>query len=414
MLAVDVIVVGGGQSGSQLAISLRELGFTGSILIITKETYHPYERPPLSKDYLSGDGNLEWLYYRDVDFWDEKKISFLFDKSVTEIVPNEKKVVLDSGEAFGYSNLVWAAGGEPRRIQIPGSELAGIHYLRTVEDANGLVKEAKQAKRAVIVGGGFIGLEVASALTKLGVRVIVVEALDRLLARVTVKEVSDYYEREHLSHGTDIRFEQSVVGFQGEAGQVNGVELATGELLPAEIIVVGIGLIPNVTPLQEAGALVENGVNIDGLGKTSLPDIYALGDCANFENKYTHNNRVRLESVQNAVDRAKSIARSIMHLPVGNEAVPWFWSTQYDEKFKTVGIQHAHDEYLVRGSLADGKFSIVYLREGRVIAVDTVNNMKDYAQAKLIIADGRVFDKKSLNDISVSFKELLASESSNV
>lgn len=405
----DVLIVGSGHGGVATASTLRQLGFEGSIAIVSADVDEPYERPPLSKDYLTGDKDFHSIHARGPDFWTDKQIALRLGETVTAIDAAEHRVRTSKGE-IGYGKLVWAAGGAPRRLTCDGHDLAGLHTIRSRVDVDHLRGECAEAQHIVVIGGGYIGLEAAASLTKLGKSVTVVEALDRLLARVAAPAISDFFLARHRAEGVDIRLEAAVTCIEGEDGRVTRVLLADGTALPADLVIVGIGIVPAVGPLAEAGADCPNGAAVDDYCRTSLPDIYAIGDCALHRNALGPARPVRVESVQNAADQGSTVAHHIAGQPVAYAATPWFWSHQYDVKLQTVGLNSDHDETVLRGEPASGRFSLVYLRAGRVVALDCVNNVKDYVQGRGLV-EGRVrADRAALADPEIPLKSLVLQE----
>ena len=405
-MKTDVLIVGAGQAGAQVAISLRQGGFPGSIVMVGSEPDLPYERPPLSKEYLSGEREAARLALRPLDFWAGRDVQLKLGCRVTSVDAEAHVVVTDMGEAITYRQLVWAAGGCPRPLPVPGSDLAGVHVIRTREQVDRLRAEAAEASAIVVIGGGYIGLEAAAVLAKQGKRVTVLEALDRVLARVAAAPISAFYEAEHRAHGVDVRTGVGISHIGGEGGRVTHVVLGSGDKVPADLVIVGIGLIPHQAVLAAAGAACHNGVEVDDYCRTSLPDVFAIGDCAYHPNPYAGGERVRLESVQNAVDQAKTVAGVILGQPTPYKALPWFWSNQYDLKLQTAGLNHGYDETVLRGDPRTRSFSLVYLRQGRVVAVDAVNAVKDFVSGKLLIEAGVRPDRTRLADLAVPLKEV--------
>ncbi len=402
----DVVIVGAGHGGAQAAIALRQAKFEGSILMIGDEPELPYERPPLSKDYLAGEKSFDRLLIRPAAFWQERDITMLYSTRVTAVDPAAHQVTTSDGTKIGYGKLIWAGGGSPRRIDCAGHDLAGVHYVRTRADVDRMIAELPDVKRVAVIGGGYIGLEAAAVLVKLGRHVTVIEALDRVLARVAGEALSRFYEATHRAHGVDLRLNCPVDHLVGQDGKVVGVALADGERIDADLVVIGIGIIPSVEPLIAAGADGSNGVAVDAQCRTSLPDIFAVGDCALHANAFAGGATIRLESVQNANDMATVAARTIAGVDAQYDAVPWFWSNQYDLKLQTVGLSTGFDDAVVRGDPAGGSFSVVYLRDGRVIALDCVNMIKDYVQGRKLVVEGSVPDRDRLADVDVPLKEL--------
>ena len=403
----DVIVVGAGHGGANAAGTLRQLGFAGSIAMIGEEPDLPYERPPLSKDYLAGSKPFERILIRPATFWAERGIDMLLGKTVVTVDAEAHRITTDTGEAFEYGQLVWATGGSPRRLTCAGHDLVGVHAIRTRADTDRLMAELPGIERVVVIGGGYIGLEAAAALTKAGKAVILLEALDRVLARVAGEPLSRFYEAEHRAHGVTIRLSQTVACVEG-GDRVTGVRLAGGEVIPADAVIVGIGIIPATTPLTEAGAAGDNGVDVDARCRTSLPDIFAIGDCARHSNRHADHRPIRLESVQNANDQAVVAARTIMGISTDYDAVPWFWSNQYDLKLQTVGLSTGADAFVLRGNPDDRRFSLIYLKQGRVAALDCVNMIKDYVDGRKLIESGAIVDPALLADPAIPLKSLLS------
>lgn len=406
MMNFDVVIVGAGHGGAQVAIMLRTQKFAGSIAIIGDEPELPYERPPLSKEYFAGEKEFERIQLRPAKYWDERDVTMLLGTRVVAVDAAAHSVTTDGGQTIGYGKLVWATGGSPRMLPIPGGELPGVQGVRTRADADAMKAASETANQIVVIGGGYIGLEAAAVLRKAGKKVVLLEALDRVLARVAGPELSRFYEREHREHGVDLRLGVAVEAIEGE-GRVTGVRLADGEVIPADLVIVGIGIVPAVEPLIAAGAAGGNGVLVDRLCKTSLPDIYAIGDCAAHENDFAEGACIRLESVQNANDQANVVAKGIVGDEAPYHAIPWFWSNQYDLKLQTAGLSGGYDRAVMRGDPATRSFSVVYLKAGRVIAIDCVNATKDYVQGRMIVTAGLVATAEQLADTETPLKALL-------
>lgn len=403
----DVVIVGAGHGGAQAAIMLRQLGFGGSLAIVGDEPEPPYERPPLSKDYLAGEKTFERLLIRPERFWAERDVTMLLGQRVVAVDPNAHHVATAAGEQIGYGKLIWAAGGRARALPCAGADCPQVHAVRTRADVDRMMAELDRVERVAVIGGGYIGLEAAAVLTKLGKQVTLFESLPRVLARVAGDELSRFYEAEHRAHGVDVRLGAQVHELLSESGRLTGVRLADGEMVPADMAIVGIGIIPEVGPLLEAGAVGGNGVDVDGQCRTSLPDVFAIGDCAAHENRFAGGARIRLESVQNANDQANVAARAIVGEPVAYDATPWFWSNQYDLKLQTVGLSTGYDAAVTRGEPAARSFSVVYLKNGRVSALDCVNATKDYVQGRKLVEAAAEIEPARLADTQVPLKELL-------
>ena len=402
----DVLIVGAGHGGAQAAIALRQRKFEGTIAMIGEEPEIPYERPPLSKDYFSGEKTFERILIRPAAFWDERHVAMLTGRRVAKIDPAAHTVTTDDGETIGYGELVWATGGHARRLTCAGHDLIGVHSVRTRADVDRMMGELATTSRVAVIGGGYIGLEAAAVLAKFGKQVIVLEAQDRVLARVAGEPLSRFYEAEHRAHGVDVRLGVTVECIEEKDGRAAGVRLGGGELVEAEMVIVGIGIVPAVEPLMAAGARGGNGVAIDEHGRTSLPHVFAIGDCAMHANAYAEGLPIRLESVQNANDLATTVARAITGDEEPYNSVPWFWSNQYDLRLQTVGLSSGHDSTVTRGDIASRSFSIIYLKQGHVVALDCVNAVKDYVQGKALVVGRVAADPAALADPEIPLKSL--------
>lgn len=404
----DVLIVGSGHGGAQTAIALRQSGFGGTVAIVSEENDLPYERPPLSKDYLSGDRAFERILIRPATFWPDKDVAMLLGRQVISVDPQAHVVALSDNSPLFYRTLVWAAGGAPRRLACAGADLAGVHSVRTRADVDRLTGELHRVTRVVVIGGGYIGLEAAAILTKLGKQVTLLEASSRVLARVAGEPLSRFYEREHRARGVDVRLGVEVVCIEGRDGAARRVRLADGQAIDCEMVVVGIGIAPAVGPLLAAGAAGSDGVDVDEYCRTSLPDVLAVGDCAAHVNAFAGGGRIRLESVQNASDQAAVAARSIVGALRPYDAVPSFWSNQFDLRLQTVGLSAGHDAAVIRGDMPSRSFSVVYLKNGRVTALDCVNSARDYAQGRALVAARAAVPPDQLADTSRPLKEFAA------
>lgn len=400
----DVLIVGAGHGGANCAVQLRQLGFAGSIGVAGEEPELPYERPPLSKDFLSGDKSFDRMLLRPEAFWADRNVTFLKGTRITAVDAAAHSVTSEAGATIGYGDLVWAAGGHPRKLTCNGADLAGIHAIRTRADVEALKAELAGASRIVVIGGGYIGLEAAAVLAKAGKAVTVLEAMDRVLARVAGAALSHFYEAEHRAHGVVIRTGCKVDCILGRDGRAVAVKLGDGNELPADLVIVGIGIVPAVAPLLGAGAAGGNGVHVDDFCRTSLPGVFAIGDCASHANEFAGGAEIRLESVQNANDMATTVARAITGQPQPYRAVPWFWSNQYDLRLQTVGLSLGFDRTVLRGDPASRAFSLVYLKQGRVIALDCVNAARDYVQGKALVEHGIAVPPAALADAGTPLK----------
>lgn len=402
MDVLDVVIVGAGHAGANCAAELRKAGFEGTVALLSDEAEQPYERPPLTKDYLTGDRGAEQIRFRTPEAWHERAIDVRLAHRVEAVDAEAHVLRLADGSALRYGKLVWAAGGTPRRLGCEGATLDGIHVIRAKHDIDALKADLAGREHVVVVGGGYVGLEAAAALTKLGgVRVTVVEAQARLLARVAGEALSSFVEAEHRGRGVEIVTGAQVAALKGRDGRVASVELADGRSIAADLVIAGIGIVPNAQLLIDAGAQGSNGVDVDEACRTSLPDVYAIGDCARRAHPLVAGDALRIESVPNAVEQAGIVAAAITGKPAPKPGVPWFWSTQYDLRIQMAGISDGYDEVVVRGDVAARAFVVLYLRGGRVIALDAVNATKEYVQGRALIATDVVLTREQLEDMSV-------------
>lgn len=379
------IIVGAGHAAAQMVASLRGEGWDGEILLIGDEASMPYQRPPLSKAYLAGAMTAQQLLIRPEAFYQKHKVELLLNTRVTKIDRERRIVSTNRRQTHSYDKLCLATGTRPRRLgSVPGAELAGIHYLRSLADIDRIRGDMAAARKAVIVGGGYIGLETAASLRKGGLDVTVIEAADRILQRVTSPQLSDFFRRVHRQHGVTILESTGLAEFCGEAGRVVSVRTTRGHLLTADIVVVGVGVEVNGDLAQDCGLDFDNGIVVDDYCRTSDANIVAIGDCTNQYNAH-YQRRLRLESVPNATEQAKTAAKLLCGKPQVNDSLPWFWSDQYDIKLQIAGISDGYDEMETRGDVQSGCFAIYYLRQGVVIATDAINSPRDFMLAKKLI-----------------------------
>ncbi|HTJ63686.1 MAG TPA: FAD-dependent oxidoreductase [Alphaproteobacteria bacterium] len=403
-MSETIIVIGAGHAGAQIVESLRSGGFDGKLIMIGDEAYRPYDRPSTSKELLSGGIELDRIFLKREQFYADKAIDLRLDTTATAIDAAKRTVTLSTGEALSYDKLVIATGARARRLQVPGADLDGVFYLRSLADSHAIGARLGPGKRLAIVGGGYVGLEVAASATKLGCKVTVIEALERLLARVAGAEVADFYVAAHRAAGVDFHFGVVIERFVGE-GSVKAVQLTDGTEIPADAVVVGIGAIPNTELAAAAGLAVENGIVVDDCGRTTDPAIFAVGDATNHPNDLL-GKRLRLESVPAAMGQARAAASAILGTPKPFHEIPWFWSDQYDIKLQIVGISEIGDQVVLRGDPAERRFAAFYLRKGKVVAVNAVNSGKDFIQGKKLVAEGRVPDVAKLADPAVPLAEV--------
>ena len=398
-----IVIIGAGHAAGQAAASLRQAKFEGSITIIGDEAHVPYQRPPLSKQYLAGTQVADKVYLRAEKFYADKDIQLMLDTRATQIDPGTKTINLDNGETIAYEKLLISTGSRPRKLSIEGSDLSGIHYLRTMDDVDGIRADVKPGANLVIVGGGYIGLEVAAVGIELGMNVHVLEMEERILQRVTTPEMSAYYHKLHSDRGVHIHTQTGVTGFSGN-GKVENV-LCGDESFAADIVIVGIGIIPNIEIAEEAGILCDNGIVVDDHCCTSDPDIYAAGDCTNHPNPLM-NKRLRLESVPNAMDQARVSTANMLGDDKVYAAIPWFWSDQYELKLQMVGFSADGDSQVLRGDMENHQFAIFYLKDGKVVAADAVNSPKEFMLCKQLV--GKPADPAQLADPETDLKSLLS------
>ena len=408
----DVLIVGGGHGGAQTAIALRGEGFDGTLAILSQENEMPYERPPLSKEYLAREKDFERLYIRPQSYWKEKSVDLLLGRTVVSVSPDERKVTCCDGRVVGYRKLVWATGGEPRSLSVPGGNLHGVHAVRDREDVDAIMARLDNVKDVVVIGGGYIGLEAAAVLTKLGKKVVLLETLGRVLARVAGEDLSRFYEEDHRAHGVDVRLSAMVKAIEGQAS-VHSVRLSDGECIAAQMVIVGIGIDPRIAPLEKAGASTQNGVLVDPQCRSSLPEIFAIGDCAAHANRFADGGVIRLESVQNANDMANVVAKTICGKEAKYESTPWFWSNQYDLRLQSVGLSFDFDQSVLRGDPRTRQFSVVYLKRGRVVALDCVNNARDYSHGRKLVEQGIFVEAAEIADSGRQLREWLRTSESS-
>ncbi len=397
-----IVIIGAGQGAGQAAASFRQEGYEGELIILGDEAFPPYQRPPLSKQYLSGTMPLERVFVRAEKFYADKNIDLRLNTRVEKLSVEDKTVTTTEGETIAYEKLMIATGSRPRILNIEGSDLGGIHYLRTIADVDEIQKSMKSAKNVVIVGGGYIGLEVASVAVTEGLNVTVLEMEDRILQRVTTPEMSEYYHQLHSERGLKIKTNTTVSGFKGD-GDVTHV-LCGDESIEADLVLVGIGIIPNIELAQDAGLSCENGITVDDHCQSSNPDIYAIGDCANHPNPIL-GRRLRLESVPNAMEQARVATSNMLGGDKIYSSVPWFWSDQYELKLQMVGFSSDGDTQVLRGDKSKNQFAIFYLKEGNVVAVDAVNSPREFMICKQLY--GKPVDAEVLANPETELKSLL-------
>jgi 3-phenylpropionate/trans-cinnamate dioxygenase ferredoxin reductase subunit len=416
MLSNDrgTVIVGASQAGLQLAVSLRQLGHRAPITLVGEETHAPYQRPPLSKEFLAGQAEFETLAFRATDFYATHGIDLVCGECVTDLALDSTgpegygTARISGGRELPFSQLALTVGAGPRRLAaLPGADLDGICYLRDHDDAVHLRLRLATARRVVVVGGGFIGLEVAAAARATGKDVTVVEATDRLMGRAVAPVVSEFYRTAHERRGITVRLATGVTGFEGAEGRVSGISLADGTRLPADLVLVGVGVVPRTELAEQLGLECDRGIVVDAFARTSNPAVVSAGDCTVRPHPLTGVGRVRLESVQNAVAQAQTAAATLAGRPEDVRAVPWFWSFQGDLKLQIAGLSHDYDEYVVRGEPDSERFSVLYYRQGRLLAVDALNRPADYMAARKALANGATIPGEQARDADVPLKSLI-------
>jgi 3-phenylpropionate/trans-cinnamate dioxygenase ferredoxin reductase subunit len=401
------VIIGASHAAAQLAPTLRQEGWQGRIIIVGDEPYMPYHRPPLSKTFLSGEKSLEDINIRPPIIYEKAEIEFMLNTRVESIDRDNKKLSLDSGETLEYNKLALTTGSRVRKVDLPGIDLEGVYYLRDVNDVEKIKAHVEAGKKAVIVGGGYIGLETAAVLRQSGMEVSVLEMMERVLQRVTAPEVSAFYDRIHSEEGVNINCGVGVSAIEGET-KVSKVICSDGSEYAADLVVVGVGIMPNVELAEAAGLEVNNGIVVDEFARTSDADIVAAGDCTMHHNAL-YDRDIRLESVQNATDQARVAALTLCGKEKAYAALPWFWSDQYDLKLQIAGLSQGYDEVIVRGDRENSRsFAAFYLKDGVVISVDAVNKPPEFMVGKRLINGKVKVDKTKLADNSVSMKELIA------
>ena len=394
----DVIIIGGGQAGSMLAITLRKHKFLGSILIISDEHHLPYHRPPLSKNFLTGATTTKSLYFKPSAYYEKNKVDILLNNNVKSINRTDKNIGLKNGSKFYYKKLVIATGSKLNKLDLH-CDKQGIYYLKTINDSRRIRSLFDQQKKIVIIGAGYIGLEIAAAASNKNHHVIVLEADNRVMSRSVCPETSDFFEMMHEKEGVNFFFNALIKNIHQHDNQ-KMIALNNYESINADAIIIGIGVRPKIDLAVDAGLDCQNGITVNKFCQTSDDNIFAVGDCANYPNSI-YDQRLRLESVQNAIEQAKIAASAINQIDLPHDHIPWFWSDQYNIKLKIAGVTKGYDNYVVRGNVAEEKFSVFYLKNGRLIALETVNDNKSFSVGKKLIK----------NQVSVPIKDLEDKES---
>ncbi|MEY4067558.1 MAG: hypothetical protein RIQ44_770 [Actinomycetota bacterium] len=406
-----ILIVGAGQSGMQIADTLREEGFEGEITMIGDESALPYQRPPLSKAFLYGEADEESLQFRNQKFYQDNRIDLILGDAVVAIstAPGKPVATTASGRKVEFDRMALAPGSTPRRLTAAGSDLDGVLYLRSLEDAKALKARWADAQDVVVIGGGFIGLEVAAVASKAGKTVTVLEGADRMMARAVCPITSEYFKAAHERRGASVVLNARIAGFDGSGDKVSAVRLEDGTSIRADIVMVGIGVLARTEVANLLGIELENGaISVDEFAQTSNPLVVAAGDAVMLPNPTGAPGRVRLESVQNAVDQAKVAARTLLGKREPYHALPWFWSDQADLKLQIAGLSTGYDQTVLRGNPDSDAFSVLYYRGGRLIAIDCVNQVSDFMAARRCLSNGGTIDAAAASDSSVALKTLIS------
>ncbi len=403
-MSKTVVIAGAGHAAGQLVASLRHHKFDGRIVLVGEEPFLPYQRPPLSKKYLAGELPAERLYLKPQSFYEEAGVDLHLDTRITAVDRKAKTVSVDGADDITFDKLVMALGSRPRRLRLDGENLERVHYLRSIADVDAIRDDMQPGRRLVIVGAGYIGLEVAAVAQQAGLDVTVVEMADRVMSRVVSPEISDFYQIEHTNQGVKFRLSTGVAAFSGKK-RVKAVVTSEEEEIPADLVIIGVGVVPNSELASSAGLAVDNGIVVDDHCRSSDPDIFAVGDCTLHPNEI-YGRKLRLESVHNAVEQAKTAAANICGKEQAYCQVPWFWSDQYDLKLQIAGLSRGYDDVVIRGNPAKRSFSCLYLKDGRLIAVDAINAPRDFVQSKPLIQSRAPLRPELLADQETALQDL--------
>jgi 3-phenylpropionate/trans-cinnamate dioxygenase ferredoxin reductase subunit len=399
----QVIIIGASHAGAEAAIALRTQGWEGKILLVGDEPTLPYQHPPLSKGYFHQAVTSQQLLIKKQALYEKAKVEVMLGESVTAIDKANKTISLACGSSLSFDYLIIATGARARKLSIPGAELCGINYLRTLSDADQIISQVNAQSHLLVVGAGYIGLEIAASATKLGAKVTVLESFGRVLSRVTNEQMSEFYQNLHNQNGVQIKLNSGVTEFRA-SGERYVAMLPDGQELTFDSAVIGIGVLPNIELAELAGLACDNGIVVDNKTRTSEPDIFAIGDVSNHPNPF-YQRQIRLESVPNAMEQAKVAAAAICGKEKVHDAFPWFWSDQFDVKLQTAGLSQGYDSTVIRGDMAAKKFALFYLKQGKVIAVDAINSPRDFMKAKMLIPTGISISESKLADTTSQWFE---------
>ena len=401
----NLLIIGAGQSAIQCISTLKKEGYSGSITLVGEEEHLPYQRPPLSKGFLEDSVNKERLYFKKLEFFTENKVQLYLGLSAEKLEIDNQKVYLSDNSELEFDKLVFATGSRVRYLDFPGSELKSIFYLRDLDDAEAIKKDLETSENLVIIGAGYIGLEAAAIAAKKNKIVTIIEMADRVMNRTVDPQISEYYLNLHKSYGVKFHFNTSLETINKVSDSLE-VVCSDGTEVKADSVLIGAGVVPNIELAEEAGIYCDNGIIVDEFGQTNFKNIYACGDCTNHPNKILNKN-LRLESVHNAMEQAKTVASSVMNNPMEYNQVPWFWSDQYDHKLQIVGLSGDHDLVTMRGNTNDAKFMLFYTKDEELIAVDAINNPKEFLISRKLVANKVKIKPNVISDLNTNLNDLI-------
>ena len=401
----NLLIIGAGQSAIQCISTLKKEGYSGSITLVGEEEHLPYQRPPLSKGFLEDSLNKERLYFKKLEFFTENKVQLYLGLSAEKLEIDNQKVYLSDNSELEFDKLVFATGSRVRYLDFPGSELKSIFYLRDLDDAEAIKKDLETSENLVIIGAGYIGLEAAAIAAKKNKKVTIIEMADRVMNRTVDPQISEYYLNLHKSYGVKFHFNTSLETINKVSDSLE-VVCSDGTEVKADSVLIGAGVVPNIELAEEAGIYCDNGIIVDEFGQTNFKNIYACGDCTNHPNKILNKN-LRLESVHNAMEQAKTVASSVMNNPMEYNQVPWFWSDQYDHKLQIVGLSGDHDLVTMRGNTNDAKFMLFYTKDEELIAVDAINNPKEFLISRKLVANKVKIKPEVICDPNTNLNDLI-------
>ena len=401
----NLLIIGAGQSAIQCISTLKKEGYSGSITLVGEEEHLPYQRPPLSKGFLEDSVNKERLYFKKLEFFTENKVQLYLGLSAEKLEIDNQKVYLSDNSELEFDKLVFATGSRVRYLDFPGSELKSIFYLRDLDDAEAIKKDLETSENLVIIGAGYIGLEAAAIAAKKNKKVTIIEMADRVMNRTVDPQISEYYLNLHKSYGVKFHFNTSLETINEVSNSLE-VVCSDGTEVKADSVLIGAGVVPNIELAEEAGINCDNGIIVNEFGQTNFKNIYACGDCTNHPNKILNKN-LRLESVHNAMEQAKTVASSVMNNPMEYNQVPWFWSDQYDHKLQIVGLSGDHDMVTMRGNTNDAKFMLFYTKDEELIAVDAINNPKEFLISRKLVANKVKIKPEVICDPNTNLNDLI-------